>query len=100
MTFLPFATPSCCDASRFYRVQKIVYSENLEILPFPDCQSPLFVWQKAPSQYRGSLTGDPEEAAPRVEQVRLGAFVRQLCIAPAQGLQNAFVIVRRALMQL
>ena len=58
------------------------------------------MWQKARSQYRGSLTGDPEEAAPRVEQVRLGAFVRQLGIAPDQGLQNAFVILRRALMKL
>src|SRR5438552_37378 len=41
-----------------------------------------------------------EQAAPRVEQVRFGAFVRQLCIALDQGLQNSFVILRRALMKL
>src|SRR5882672_6294431 len=32
--------------------------------------------------------------------MRLGAFVRQLRIAPAQGLQNSFVILRRALIKL
>ena len=74
-----------------------ILSENVN---FPDCQIPLFVWQKAGSQYRGSLTGDPEEATPRVEQVRFGAFVRQFRIAPDQSLQNSFVILRRALMQL
>ena len=104
--FIPIRRPSAlcdrdvCDVPQFSIVRKIVYFENLEILNFPDCQIPLFVWQKARSQSRGSLTGDPEEAAPRVEQVRPGAFVRQLCIALDQGLQNSFVIVRRAFMQL
>ena len=46
-----------------------------------------------------SLPCSPEEAALRVEQVRLGAFVRQLRIAREQGLQNSLVILRRALMQ-
>src|SRR4030088_840141 len=62
------------------------------------------LWREPRWQFRLSplsllLTGSSEQAAPRIEQVRLGAFARQLRIALYQGLQNCRVILRRALMK-